>query len=1034
MSMSATRTRLPVSGCLLLSALCLTSTAFGKVSWQRTYGRGGDDQGRSLQQTSDGGFIVCGSTTQRTGGYHDAYLIRTNALGDTLWIRTYGGTREDAGYSVQLTADGGYLVAGNTTSFGAGGCDVYLVKTNAQGDTVWTRTYGGTKDDQGNCVQPTSDGGYIVVGWTYSSGAGGHDVYLIKTDAQGDTIWTKTYGGSGWDEGFAVAATADGGYIIGGSTTSFGAGAYDVYVIKTNASGDTLWTRTCGGAGLDYGYSIQQTADGGYVVAGATTSFAAGHYDVYLVKTNTSGDTLWTRTYGPSDDGGYSVQQTADGGYIVAGFTNSPSLWDVYLIKTDPSGDTLWTRTYGGTDFEAGYSVLQTTDGGYVIAGFTGSFGEGDNDVYLIRTDANVDVGPVATLSPPVIAESGLVYLPRAIVRGYNVTSAAFPVTMRIGANYTHAVQETLTAPLDTVTFPPWTAEPVGSLLATCYTSLAGDENPDNDTVRDSVRVLPSPLDDVGPVAVLSPAAVIESGSVCVPRAVVRNFGQFTAVFPANMTIGSDYARTVSETLESGTIDTLEFPSWVAGPAGSLAVACFTSLAGDENSSNDTIGDSVRVVPWPMHDAGTVAILSPPGTTESGSVYLPRVVVRSFGMIPAVFTATLEIGAGYARTAQDSLAPGVADTIVFPSWTAGPTGSLALTCFTSLDGDENPANDTISDSVQVIPAARHDVGAVAILSPTGSARVGDTVIPRARIRNFGNRSERFFDVRFRIGASYNEKVNVEDALLPDSAAGLTFPPWVAEAGDWTACCSTMLASDMDSTNDKASLLLHVSAQTLAIAPDQSDRIEAGKSKTCRFYALIQGDTGGVVEVAQPSPPPGWSLRLCSATGEEDLGDTDSDGIPDLGYLAPSESGRFSLEVTAPSVTQGDTASLGPVTIPVAGHVDGRPDIADTAVLTLTLVPELSIHNFPNPFTDHTALVIGLPEDGKVSLTLYNRTGERVCCVLENADMPAGVHVLRWNGVNDNGRRVAPGTYEYVLDYAHADKSERIHKKLVLTGR
>jgi len=141
---------------------------------------------------------------------------------------------------------------------------------------------------------------------------------------------------------------------------------------------------------------------------------------------------------------------------------------------------------------------------------------------------------------------------------------------------------------------------------------------------------------------------------------------------------------------------------------------------------------------------------------------------------------------------------------------------------------------------------------------------------------------------------------------------------------------------------------------------------------------------------------------------------------------------FSLEVTAPSGTHGDTTSLSQFTIPVAGHVGGRPDIADTALLTLTLVPELSIHNFPNPFTDHTTFVVGLPENGKASLTIYTRAGERVCRVLTNADLPAGLQMVPWNAVNDNGRSIAPGTYEYLLDYVHSGKTDRIRKKLVLT--
>ena len=255
----------------------------------------------------------------------------------------------------------------------------------------WTRTYGGSSYDYGESVAQTSDGGYIVAGYTYSFGAGGYDVYLVKTDAVGDTIWTRTYGGFDVDFGYSVAQTSDGGYIVAGETYSFGAGGSDVYIVKTDAVGDTLWTRTYGGSDYDYGRSVAQTSDGGYIVAGYTASFGAGSWDVYLVKTDGLGDTIWTRTYGGSDgDYSNSVAQTSDGGYIAAGYTSSfgAGYNDVYLVKTDAVGDTIWTRTYGGGNTDKGYSVAQTSDGGYIVAGYTRSFGAGEDDVYLVKTDS----------------------------------------------------------------------------------------------------------------------------------------------------------------------------------------------------------------------------------------------------------------------------------------------------------------------------------------------------------------------------------------------------------------------------------------------------------------------------------------------------------------------------------------------------------------------------------------------------------------------------------------------------------------------
>ena len=163
-------------------------------------------------------------------------------------------------------------------------------------DTLWTKTYGGIEYDWGFSVQQTDDGGYIIGGAIYSFGSISGDVWLLKTDANGDTVWTKIYGGAGTDEGQCVQQTTDSGYIIVGWTESFGAGAWDVWLLKTDADGDTLWTKTYGGIFVDYGYSVQQTNDGGYIIVGWTKSFGAGDYDVYLVKTDVDGDTLWTKT------------------------------------------------------------------------------------------------------------------------------------------------------------------------------------------------------------------------------------------------------------------------------------------------------------------------------------------------------------------------------------------------------------------------------------------------------------------------------------------------------------------------------------------------------------------------------------------------------------------------------------------------------------------------------------------------------------------------------------------------------------------
>jgi len=376
----------------IILLLFIISISLAQQTWIRTYGTYYDDWGISVQQTLDGGYIVAGLTYSFGAGDADIWIIKTDTSGDTLWTRTFGGASDDRGYSIQQALDGGYIITGSTYSFGAGSADVYLIKTNASGDTLWTRTSGGRHFDIGCSVQQTTDGGYIVAGGTFSvEDSLWGDVYLIKTNSSGETIWTRTYGRGDIDWGTSVQQTSDGDYIIAGYTYSLVNNSFDVYLIKTNASGDTLWTRTYGGTNDDRGSSVQQTLDGGYIIAGFTCSFGAGSNDIYLVKTNASGDTLWTRTYGgTNDDYGLYVQQTPDSGYILTGYTRSfgAGNCDVYLIKTNVQGDTVWTRTYGGTSHDYSYSVQQTSDGGYIIAGITDSLGNG-YDVLLIKTDAD---------------------------------------------------------------------------------------------------------------------------------------------------------------------------------------------------------------------------------------------------------------------------------------------------------------------------------------------------------------------------------------------------------------------------------------------------------------------------------------------------------------------------------------------------------------------------------------------------------------------------------------------------------------------
>jgi hypothetical protein len=364
--------------------------------WTKTFGSSGHNRGYSVQQTVDGGYIITGFTSGGPPRHGELCLIKTDASGDSMWIKKFWPTY---GISVQQTFDDGFIIAGQIHIYND---ESYLIKTDANGDTMWSKKFDGSTF---NSVRQTSDSGYVV------AGSKNGDLFLLKTNGSGDTLWTKIYGGNGHGSGSSVQQTLDEGYIVTGTTHSYGAYSWDVWLLKTDESGDTLWTKTFGGDLDDGGNSVQQTLDGGYIITGFK-DHDSWVGDLWLIKTDDSGDTLWTKTFGDSlDDCGYSVKQTSDSGYVITGVKdyfdiNFPlkirhhlinrysdlgvkdysagDSGDLWLIKTNDSGNTLWTKTLGDTFRDCGYSVQQTSDGGYVISGTKGSYSE-SADIWLIK-------------------------------------------------------------------------------------------------------------------------------------------------------------------------------------------------------------------------------------------------------------------------------------------------------------------------------------------------------------------------------------------------------------------------------------------------------------------------------------------------------------------------------------------------------------------------------------------------------------------------------------------------------------------------
>ncbi len=308
-----------------------------------------------------------------------------------LWAVALGGEHGDGANAIVSTDDGGLLVAGYTFSFGAGMADIYVVKTDATGNEQWSRVYGGPGWEYAHDVASTDDGGYIVTGYT-SEGA--KDVLVVKLDADGEVVWSQTYGGDGVDVGMSVAQVADGGYLVTGYTTSFGAGQDDVYVLRLDAEGNTVWTQTLGGDGPEKGQSGMQTDDGGYIVVGATGTFGSGNQDIYLIKLNATGEESWTQTYGHRRsahpyDWGTTVRQTSDGGYIIAGHRDRYTLMSALLIKTDADGEKQWEYYSSHGLYNYAYDVREMANGEYVLVGATTEAATGQTDLLVVGIDAN---------------------------------------------------------------------------------------------------------------------------------------------------------------------------------------------------------------------------------------------------------------------------------------------------------------------------------------------------------------------------------------------------------------------------------------------------------------------------------------------------------------------------------------------------------------------------------------------------------------------------------------------------------------------
>ena len=322
-------------------------------------------------------------------GVTDAIIAKIDRYGDPEWIKTYGGEQYESAFNAKQTNDGGYFFTGYNSSTGAGLYDFWLVKLNNQGTIAWQKTYGTANADIGFYGDITSDNGFILTGYTVPENRMDKDIWLIKTDGEGNELWSHTFGDNLSQSGTFLQETDDSGFIVIGETTGSSTQT-DIILLKTDHNGIEEWRRVISEPGSDVPYAIKQT-NNGYIMVATTTSMGAGNKDILLISFDLDGNIMWQKTYGgPALEYGFDVILDDDG-YVLTGSTSSygTMFYDMWIIKVDLGGEIIWDEIYSGNNIDIGRAIINNQSGGFTVLGQTSSYGAGEFDFWVLKMDNN---------------------------------------------------------------------------------------------------------------------------------------------------------------------------------------------------------------------------------------------------------------------------------------------------------------------------------------------------------------------------------------------------------------------------------------------------------------------------------------------------------------------------------------------------------------------------------------------------------------------------------------------------------------------